>query len=63
MPSLKLFSAGTVSELAIDAINLRDYPIVLAYVFYLSLIYMFINLIADILYHYLDPRIKQQWKA
>lgn len=58
-----IFRWDGVSKLAIDAINLRDYPIVLAYVFYLSLIYMFINLIADILYHYLDPRIKQQWKA
>ena len=58
-----IFRWDGVGKLAIDAINLRDYPIVLAYVFYLSLIYMFINLIADILYHYLDPRIKQQWKA
>lgn len=58
-----IFRWDGVGKLAIDAINLLDYPIVLAYVFYLSLIYMFINLIADILYHYLDPRIKQQWKA
>ena len=58
-----IFRWDGVGKLAIDAINLRDYPIVLAYVFYLSLIYMFSNLIADILYHYLDPRIKQQWKA
>ena len=58
-----IFRWDGVGKLAIDAINLRDYTIVLAYVFYLSLNYMIINLIADILYHYLDPRIKQQWKA
>lgn len=53
-----IFMWDGVGKLAIDAINLRDYPIILAYTFYLALIYIVINLFADILYHYLDPRLQ-----
>ena len=53
-----IFMWDGVGKLAIDAINHRDYPIVLAYTFYLSLIYIIVNLLADILYHYLDPRLQ-----
>ena len=44
--------------MAVDAILMRDYPVILAYVVWLSIIYVIFNLITDILYHYLDPRIR-----
>lgn len=44
--------------LAIQAINARDYPVVQAVVITFAGIYILANLIVDILYAYLDPRIR-----
>ena len=44
--------------LAIQAINARDYPVVQAVVITFAGIYIFANLAVDILYAYLDPRIR-----
>ena len=52
-----IFMWDGVGKMAVDAILMRDYPIILAYVVWLAIIYVIFNLIADILYHYLDPRI------
>ena len=44
--------------LAIQAINARDYPVVQAVVITFAGIYILSNLVVDILYAYLDPRIR-----
>ena len=48
-----------MGSMAIKAISCRDYPMVQAYVLIIALIYMVINIIVDISYTYLDPRIKE----
>lgn len=53
-----IFMWDGVGKLAVDAINLRDYPMIQAYVMWMAFIYVSINLITDILYSYLDPRIR-----
>lgn len=53
-----IFMWDGVGKLAVDAINMRDYPIIQAYVVWMSIIYVVVNLITDSLYHYLDPRIR-----
>ena len=53
-----IFMWDGVGKIAVDAILMRDYPIILAYVVWLAIIYVIFNLITDILYHYLDPRIR-----
>lgn len=53
-----IFMWDGVGKMAVDAILMRDYPIILAYVVWLAVIYVIFNLITDILYHYLDPRIR-----
>lgn len=53
-----IFMWDGVGKLAVDSIVMRDYPMIQAYVIWMSLIYVVINLITDILYHYLDPRIR-----
>ncbi|MBP3723771.1 MAG: ABC transporter permease [Selenomonadaceae bacterium] len=53
-----VFMWDGVGKLAVDAINMRDYPMLQAYVLMLSVIYVVINLVADILYGVLDPRVK-----
>ena len=53
-----IFMWDGVGKLAVDAINMRDYPLIQAYVMWMAIIYVVVNLIADLLYHHLDPRIR-----
>lgn len=45
-----------LGSLALNAVKVRDYPLVQGYVILTSLIFIMINLIVDLLYGFLDPR-------
>ena len=49
-----------VGKLAVDAIHGRDYPMIQAYVVWMALIYVVVNLLTDIVYRIADPQIR--WK-
>lgn len=53
-----IFMWDGVGKLAVDAINMRDYPIIQAYVMWMAIIYVVVNLITDLSYQFLDPRIR-----
>ncbi len=53
-----IFAWPGVGRLALDAIQRRDYPMVQGAVLAVTLTFVVINLLVDILYAYLDPRIK-----
>lgn len=53
-----VFSVPGVGSFGIAAISLRDYPQVQAFVLLFALGFVLTNLIVDILYAFLDPRIK-----
>ena len=53
-----IFMWDGVGKLAVDAITMRDYPMIQAYVVWMAIIYVLVNLITDLLYHALDPRIR-----
>jgi len=53
-----IFMWDGVGKMAVDAIMMRDYPLIQAYVAWMSIIYVLVNLAADILYHALDPRMR-----
>ena len=53
-----IFMWDGVGKMAVDAITMRDYPMIQAYVAWMAVIYVLINLITDIIYHYLDPRVR-----
>ena len=53
-----IFMWDGVGKLAVDSITMRDYPMIQAYVVWTAIIYVLVNLITDILYHVLDPRIR-----
>jgi peptide/nickel transport system permease protein len=53
-----IFSWPGVGRLLIDGIYQRDYPIVQGAVLLIAVTYVFINLIVDVFYKWLDPRIK-----
>lgn len=52
-----IFLWDGIGKLAVDAIMMRDYPIIQAYVIWMSLIYVGVNLLSDIVCGFLDPRI------
>lgn len=53
-----IFMWDGVGKMAVDAINMRDYPIIQAYVMWMAIIYVVVNLVTDLSYRYLDPRIR-----
>lgn len=53
-----IFMWDGVGKMAVDAINMRDYPIIQAYVMWMAIIYVVANLITDLSYRFLDPRIR-----
>lgn len=57
-----IFSWPGVGRLMVDAIRQRDYPVVQGGVLLLALTFSVVNLFVDVLYAYIDPRIKAQYK-
>ncbi|MBR2734355.1 MAG: ABC transporter permease, partial [Selenomonadaceae bacterium] len=53
-----IFMWDGVGKMAVDAILMRDYPLIQAYVVWMAIIYVMMNLAADLLYHWLDPRVR-----
>ena len=48
-----------LGAMAVKAISCRDYPLVQGYVLWIALLYMCINLIVDLSYKRLDPRLRE----
>ena len=57
-----VYSWPGVGRLMVDAIRQKDTPTVLAAVVFLAAAFSVVNLLVDILYAYVDPRIKSQYK-
>lgn len=57
-----IFSWPGVGRLMVDAIRQKDFPVVQGGVLMMALAFSIVNLIVDILYAYIDPRIKAQYK-
>lgn len=57
-----VFSWPGIGRLLVEAIKLKDTPIVTAIVLILAALFTVINLIIDVLYAFLDPRIRAQYK-
>ena len=53
-----VFSWPGVGRLIVQSVSQRDYPVIIAGVFLISLIFVVINLIVDVLYGFLDPRVR-----
>jgi len=55
-----VFAWPGIGRLLVDSILRRDYPVVQATVMMLAFLFVLINLVVDILYAFLDPRIQYQ---
>lgn len=58
-----IFSYPALGSLAISAITSRDYPLIQGYVLWIALIYMAVNLVVDLSYNRLDPRLRKDLQA
>ncbi len=54
-----IFGWPGIGRLVYEAVMLRDYMVIQGAVLVISIIYIFVNLAVDILYIYLDPRIRR----
>ena len=55
-----VFAWPGMGKLIIDSIHLLDRPVVVAYLMIIVLMFVVINLIVDVLYSILDPRVRLQ---
>lgn len=55
-----VFGLAGVGRMLVEAIFARDYPIVQAFTVMIATIYVVVNLIVDLSYTYLDPRVRPQ---
>ena len=56
-----VFSIPGLGKFMVDSIKNRDYPVVQGGVLLLAIVFSLVNLIVDIIYAYVDPRIKSQY--
>lgn len=54
-----IFMWPGVGKLVMDSITARDYPVVQGFVLMMAVVYVIINLMVDISYHLLDPRLEE----
>jgi peptide/nickel transport system permease protein len=53
-----IFSWPGVGRLTVESISRRDFPVVQASVMLLAATYVIVNFLIDILYRFIDPRIR-----
>lgn len=53
-----IFTIPGIGQLLIDSIYRRDYPVIQGVILFIAVIYVFVNLVVDLLYTLLDPRIR-----
>ena len=53
-----IFRWPGLGKLAMDAISSRDYPVIQGFVLLTSTVYVLINLVIDLCYRWIDPRLR-----
>lgn len=59
----QVFAIPGIGRLALDAVNQRDYPLVQGTVMFIAGAFVFMNLLTDVIYGFVDPRIRVGGKA
>lgn len=57
-----VFSWPGLGRLMVDSIASKDIPMVLGAVIFMAVMFSFVNLVVDIVYAFIDPRIKSQYR-
>lgn len=53
-----IFSWPGLGKYIVEAINMRDYPVIQGYVMFTSFLFVSIHIIVDMIYVWLDPRLR-----
>lgn len=53
-----VFSFGGIGSFLKDAIDARDYPVLVGFIMFIAMTYVFINLLVDLAYSLIDPRVR-----
>ena len=56
-----IFSIPGVGRLMVESIKMRDFPVVQGGVLFIAVAFCVVNLLVDLIYAWLDPRIKAQY--
>jgi len=56
----QIFSIPGLGQYTLTGISQRDYPVVQGCVLFIAFVYVIINLLVDVLYTYIDPRIQYE---
>ena len=54
----QVFTLPGIGRLVLESVQERDYPLVQGTILFIALLFMLTNLLTDLLYAYLDPRVK-----
>ena len=57
-----IFSIPGIGRLMVDSVKTRDYPIILGAIMLIAIVYSVISIAVDILYGFINPRIKSDYK-
>ncbi len=58
-----IFSIPGLGKLMVDAIKIKNYPMVQGGILFIAFVMIVVNLIIDILYAFIDPRIRSQYSS
>ena len=58
-----IFSRPGLGKLALDAIGQRNFPVLRGAILTIALLFVVANLLADLSYRFIDPRIRVEEKA
>ena len=56
----KVFAWPGMVRLFLDSINFMDFPVIITWALFTATIFLTVNLIVDIMYVWLDPRIRHE---
>ena len=55
-----VFAFGGIGSFMKDAIEFRDYPVLMGFIMLIALTYVLVNLVVDISYSLIDPRVRMR---
>jgi peptide/nickel transport system permease protein len=58
-----VFSYPGIGTIMVDAIQRKDTPQIMASVVFMSMVFAVVNLLVDVLYAFIDPRIRVQYEG
>lgn len=55
-----IFSWPGLGRYVLQSISTRDYPAIQASIFFIAMVFMLVNFVVDVLYAYIDPRVRYE---